>query len=170
MTVGIRPEQPEDAGAVRTVNLAAFPGPAEADLVDALRAAGKATVSLVAVRGGQVVGHIVFSPVSVSPEGGEHVGLGLAPMAVSPGSQRLGVGSLLVEAGLAACRESGAGWVVVLGHPDYYPRFGFRPASGFGVRCEYDAPDEAFMAIELAAGALDAVSGVARYQPEFADV
>jgi putative acetyltransferase len=93
--------------------------------------------------------------------------IGLAPMAVLPELQRQGIGSLLVKTGLEACRKAGHKGVVVLGHPDYYPRFGFVPASKYGITCEYDAPDETFMAIELCQGALQGQAGIARYQPEF---
>ena len=88
-------------------------------------------------------------------------------MAVLPELQRQGIGSVLVKAGLEACRKANHKGVVVLGHPDYYPRFGFVPASKYGITSEYDAPDEAFMAIELCQGALQGQAGIARYQPEF---
>src|SRR5262249_10126875 len=125
----IRPERTEDAAAIRAVHCAAFPTDAEAHLVDQLRAAGQARVSLVAEVEGRVVGHIVFSPVSVValPDGRQ--GLGLAPLAVVPEQQGRGVGSALTRAGLAVCRQEGCPFVVVLGHPAYYPRFGFRRAS-----------------------------------------
>lgn len=165
----IRAEEPADAAAVRAVNELAFEQPIEADLVDALRAAGKAVVALVAVAGGRVVGHILFSEVRIEPDAGgaAAVAAGLAPMAVLPELQRRGIGSRLVEAGLARCREAGYGASIVLGHPDYYPRFGYVPASRFGVRSTYDVPDEVFMAQELRPGALAAAAGLARYAPEF---
>ncbi len=170
MDVVVRPEQPMDLTAIRGVNLAALPDAAEANLVDDLRANGKATVSLVAVQGDRVVWHILFSPVTIESNDGQCAVLGLAPMAVCPDSQRQGVGSLLVETGLAHCRRTGVGCVVVLGHSAYYPRFGFEPASRFGIGCEYDVPDENFMIVELADGAVSRISGIARYQPEFAGV
>ncbi len=168
--VVIRPEQPKDFAAVRDLNLAAFPNPAEANLVDELRANSKAALSLVAVQDNRIVGHILFSPVTVESNDGEHPVLGLAPMAVLPELQRQGVGSLLVTAGLAHCKRTGVGSVIVLGHSDYYPRFGFEKASHFGVRCEYDVPDEYFMLVELIEGAGGRISGMVRYQPEFANV
>ncbi|MCO4764345.1 MAG: N-acetyltransferase [Myxococcales bacterium] len=167
--VVVRKEQPFDVGAVRSVNLAAFPGEAEANLVDELRANGKATLSLVAVQDERVIGHILFSAVTLDSHTGQNPVLGLAPMAVLPALHRQGVGSLLVTAGLDHCKRAGVGAVVVLGHADYYPRFGFRSASAFGVSCEYDVPDENFMLVELAEGAASDISGVARYQPEFAN-
>jgi putative acetyltransferase len=161
----VRPEQPGDIEAVARVHEAAFPTPAEARLVGLLRAAGKATVTLVAVSEGRVVGHVLFSPVTI--DGCPTVGLGLAPVAVLPECQRRGVGSSLIEAGLDACRGAGVSYAVVLGHPDYYPRFGFRRASERGLGNEYGA-DEAFMVLELRPASLPPGGGLVRYAPEFA--
>jgi putative acetyltransferase len=166
MTV-IRLETPQDISAVRRVNEAAFGRPAEADLVDMLRINGKAVLSLVALQAGSVVGHILFSPVTIQSGDQSFPGLGLGPMAVLPELQRHGTGSLLVERGLEECRKAGHQCVVVLGHPGYYPRFGFVPASRFGISSEYDVPDEVFMVLELFQGALQGHHGVAKYQPEF---
>lgn len=166
----IRPEKPEDIPAIRIVNERAFGSTAEADLVDALRRNGKATISLVAEDEGRVVGHILFSLVTVETGERELVCVGLAPMAVLPEFQNRGVGSLLVKNGLDRCREDGHSFAVVLGHSHYYPRFGFTPASHFGIRSEYEVADENFMAIELREGALQNQAGVARYQPEFNEV
>ena len=159
--------------AVRAVNEQAFGRAAEADLVDLLRARGKATLSLVAAEADRVVGHILFSPVTIAA--GDSVApavaaLGLGPMAVLPEHQGRGVGGALVRAGLAASRDAGYGCVVVLGHPTYYPRFGFVPASRLGVAWEHPAPDEAFMLLELREGALGGRGGIVRYQPEFGAV
>jgi putative acetyltransferase len=166
--VMIRPERTADIAAVRGVHGAAFPTDAEARLVDRLRAGGQARVSLVAEVDGGVVGHIVFSPVSVAAPSGYCHGLGLAPLAVLPEYQRRGVGSALVRAGLAVCQQEGHAFVVVLGHPGYYPRFGFRQASAVGLSNEYGA-DEAFMVLELQPGALPASGGLVKYGPEFAE-
>ncbi len=163
----IRLEKTEDLDAIRNVNERAFGRPAEADLVDALRRNGKATLSLVAEADGRVVGHILFSPVTIESGGDQFAGVGLAPMAVLPEMQNQGVGSLLVKHGLERCREAGHPFAVVLGHPEYYPRFGFVPASRFNVKCEYDVRDEVFMAMELQDGALRNCAGVAKYQVEF---
>ncbi|HYG61865.1 MAG TPA: N-acetyltransferase [Thermoanaerobaculia bacterium] len=168
----IRPEQPEDVPAVHQVNSAAFGREEEARLVDLLWEAGAVVASLVAVDkvgdAGEVVGHILFSPVTL--DGCDRSIAGLAPMAVLPGRQRDGIGSALVERGLAACRDAGIEAVVVLGHPEYYPRFGFVPASRFGLGCEYPVPDEVFMALELTPGALAGCRGTVRYRPEFSQV
>lgn len=162
----IRPEEPRDRAVVRAINEAAFGQPAEADLVEALHRDGAAVVALVAESDDTLVGHILFSPVSVEPDTTVRL-VGLAPMAVMPEHQRHGIGTLLVREGLARCRATGAQAVVVLGHPEYYPRFGFRPAQAFGLRCEYDVPPEAFMALELVPGSLGQVRGMVRYHPAF---
>lgn len=164
--VRIRAEAPADHAGVRRVHEAAFGGPLEADLVDAVRADGLATVSLVAARGERVIGHILFSPIDVDGAAAP-AALALAPMGVLPEEQRSGVGSRLVRAGLEACRARGVGSVIVLGHPTYYPRFGFAPASGFGLRCPWEGHEEAFFALELRGGALAGNAGSVRYGPAF---
>lgn len=167
--VHIREERKEDFEGVRRVNEGAFGQPAEADLVDALRSGGAVTVSLVAEVKGLIVGHILFSPVTV--QGADDLkAVGLGPMAVLPEHQRRGIGSLLIRKGLEYCRKAGIQAVVVLGHPDYYPRFGFRCASTWSVRCEFEAPDEAFLAIELTPNALSGKAGMVRYHPAFKTV
>src|SRR5215475_8091160 len=166
----IRLENPEDIPAIRIVNERAFGRPAEADLVDALRRNGKASISLVAVDGGGIVGHIFFSLVTIQSKGAELIGIGLAPLAVIPERQNQRIGSMLVEQGLRLCREDGHPYVVVLGHPNYYPRFGFVPAGRFGIKSEYDVADEVFMVMELREGALRGCAGVVKYQPEFNEV
>ena len=140
-----------------------FVTPAEARLVRLLRDAGRLTASLVAEVDGEVVGHVAFSPVSTA-SGAE--GAGLAPIAVLPSHRRRGIGAKLVEAGLTASRAAGFGWVVVLGEPAYYSRFGFRPAGGFGLSDAYGGGD-AFQAMELIPGALPVGAGLVRYPPEF---
>ncbi|MXY23025.1 MAG: N-acetyltransferase [Acidobacteria bacterium] len=165
--ITIRPERPEDVPGIRLVNQRAFGGPDEAGMVDEARARGGWMISLVAVADDQLVGHILFTPVTISAS--EHVreAAGLAPMAVDPGHQGRGIGTRLASEGLARCRAAGYGIAVVLGHPTYYPRFGFVPGSLHGIRFALDVPDEAFMVIELLPGALEGCSGVARYLPEF---
>lgn len=166
--IEIRTERPEDIGAIRDVNKRAFGGPAEAMLVDRLRAANKVLVSLVAQRGDQVVGHILFSPVTVANSPESFRAAGLAPMSVLPEYQNQGVGSRMVRDGLVACCEAGFDIVVVLGHVRFYPRFGFAPAERHGLSNEYDASD-AFMVLELRSGALKGISGLVRYAPEFSE-
>lgn len=163
----IRPEQAEDIAAIRQVNTLAFGQASAADLVDALRHAGVLTISLAAVKDGHVVGHIAFSPVTITSETRTIGALGLAPMAVLPEYQRMGIGSRLVEAGLAACRQTNYGIVVVLGHPHYYPRFGFMSSKPHGIVWERDVPEEVFMVQEVKEGTLAQTQGVVKYRPEF---
>jgi len=162
----IRTESPADDEAIRAVHRAAFPTDFEARLVGRLRDAGRCRVSLVAELEGDVVGHVLFTPVSVEGTGVVVEGLGLAPLAVRPDRQRRGVGSALVREGLGACRARGCPFVVVLGEPAYYARFGFRRASAVGVGNEYGV-DEAFQILELESGSLPASDARARYAPEF---
>jgi putative acetyltransferase len=166
----IRREQPADIAVVHQIVAQAFGRAAEANLVDALRRNGKAILSLVADDNGRVIGHVLFSPVVI--EGGERQvsGIGLAPLAVSPERQNEGVGSLLVEQGLRECREAGHPFVVVLGHPNYYPRFRFVPASRYNVKSEYDVREEVFMIQELQQGSLLGIAGTAKYQNEFNEI
>ena len=169
----VRSETPEDASEIRRVNELAFGTPAEANLVEALRDRGKAVLSLVAVEDNRVVGHLLLSPVTIGS--GEPVdetfsALGLGPMAVLPEHQRRGIGSLLIESALNTSRKAGHDCVVLVGHAEYYPRFGFVPASRFGLQCQYDVPDEVFMAMELREGTLTRHKGMVRYQPEFDEV
>jgi putative acetyltransferase len=164
----VRAESPRDSAAVYEVNRAAFGRLGEAVLVDALREAGASLVSMVAAEDGAVVGHVLFSPVSVEPEPlDEFRAVGLAPLAVLPARQRRGVGSDLVESGIEECRRLGYDAIFVLGDPAYYRRFGFAPAAARGLRCGFPVPEEAFMVAELKPGALNGTRGLVRYLPEF---
>jgi len=147
---------------------AAFPTDAEARLVAALRSAGRLAVSLVAEVDGPIVGHVAFSPVDVpaSRTGEGPVAEGLAPLSVAAAFRRRGIGAALVAAGLDACRAAGAGFVVVLGDPRYYGRFGFGPARAVGLADEY-AGGDAFQVLELRPGSVPPAGGTVRYAPEF---
>lgn len=163
----IRGERPEDASRVRHVNEAAFGRPAEADLVERLRRACQDSLSLVA-EDAAVVGHILFTPVVVESPGRRVLGMGLAPLAVLPDRQRRGVGSQLVRRGLNLLRERGCPFIVVVGHPEYYPRFGFEPASTRGLASQWEGVgDPAFMVLVLDVPGMAGVSGVAMYREEF---
>lgn len=164
----IRVETPADIPGVRAVNEAAFETAAEAALVDALREGGKLVLSLVADLDGELVGHVLFTDIVMEPGSAEDRMLGLAPVAVLPECRGRGIGSSLVRRGVEDCRELGYRGIVVLGHPGFYSRFGFVPASRHGITCIYDAPDEAFMALALGAAPLP--RGRALYQPEFNSV
>jgi len=166
MEVPVRLELPHDIAEVFQTNERAFGATLEARLVDTLRTLPD-SISLVATLNGQVVGHILFTAVTIEPAADVRVA-GLAPMSVRPEYQREGVGGQLVRAGLDECRRRGYAAVVVVGHPEYYPRFGFEPAHSHGLQCEFPVPREAFMVFELEPNALRGVSGIVRYRPEFA--
>lgn len=168
--IRIRSELPEDVEAIYSLNQEAFEGTAEANLVNNLRTSNAMTLSLVAIKNNEIVGHIAFSPVTIESDQTTVNAVGLAPMAVSPGFQRSGIGSQLVEEGLNRIRTAGHDLVIVLGHPEYYPRFGFVPAKKYGIRWEQDVPEEVFMIKELREGALKEVRGTVKFRPEFNEV
>lgn len=162
----IRDEQPEDAAAVRAIEEAAFGQPGEADLVDALRPE-PGVVSLVAEVEGALVGHLLLSPVTVEGTSTWEA-LALGPMAVAPAQQRRGVGSALVEASLARARSAGAPAVIVLGHPEYYPRFGFVPAAPHGFHCKWEVPPGVYRVALLDAARVATLGGgLVRYHSAF---
>jgi putative acetyltransferase len=165
----VRDEGCGDEDQVRRVNELAFGRPGEAALVDALRG-GSDTISLVAVSRATVIGHILFTRVRVETSAGTFPAAGLGPMGVTPGWQRQGVGSALVRAGVEACRHRDEDAIVVLGHVDFYVRFGFVTASTRGLRLEPSVPDEAFMVLELRPGARGGRPGIVRYHPAFSSV
>jgi putative acetyltransferase len=163
----IREESADDAGGIRLVNKAAFETDGEADIVDLLREKDKFILSLVAEIEGQIVGHILFTPASINYKEKSFDVAGLAPMAVLPKFQKKGVGKALVNKGLELMHNTTYDAVIVLGHPEYYPKFGFEPASKYHITFELDVPDEAFMLLELKQGVLKNINGIAKYQPEF---
>ncbi len=165
----LRMEQRDDASAISALLTEAFPDGPEARLVERLRREARPYLGWIAERGGQVVGHILFTPVRCESDPEARL-FGLGPMAVAPAFQGRGIGTRLGHAGLAAAGDTGARAVVVLGHPDYYPRFGFRPASTAGLRCAWDVPDEAFMIRPLNGDGLEGLSGMIEYHPAFSEV
>ena len=164
----IRDEAAGDAPAVHAVVEEAFASPLEAGIVDALRADCDDRLSLVAEEDGGIVGHILFTPVDIGAGEAPLRGYGLAPMAVRTAWQRRGIGSALVAEGTRRLREAGAPFVFVIGHPEYYPRFGFERASRYGVRCQWpEVPDEAVMVLVLEPSIAPRLAGLARYRSEF---
>lgn len=166
MLIGVREERPNDVAAIRDVNRLAFGQEQEANIVDALRSNGAVLLSLVALVDDRIVGHIMYSPIAV----GEVAGAALAPMAVLPEYQRSGIGSDLVKKGNEKLKDAGYPFIIVLGHPNLYPRFGFTPASNYGIKCEWDVPDDVFMVLVLDAAKMHGVSGLANYRHEFSTV
>jgi len=166
--ISVRLERPEDVGKVRALNESVFETPTEANIVDALRQNCPDVLSLVAQEDGYILGHIMFSQAVIDCSGRKVIGMGLAPMAVLSGRQGQGVGSQLVKSGIDILQERNCPFIIVLGHPRYYPRFGFELASQYGLSPQWDGvPDEAFMVMIMDPEALDGVSGVAKYRDEF---
>ncbi|MGD8909468.1 MAG: N-acetyltransferase [Chromatiales bacterium] len=164
----LRIEAEADRAAVSTVNLAAFAQGEEADLVRRLTVEVSERLSLVAIEDDELVGHILFTPVTLEDAGPPLKGMGLAPLAVLPQSQGRGIGTALVNEGLQRLRHAGYHFVVVLGHPGYYPRFGFEPASRYGMRCQWEGvPDDAFMLLPLEPASLTGRAGLVRFHPAF---
>ena len=165
--VTIRDETPNDGPSIREVNDQAFGQPLEGRLVEMLREHEGVLLSLVAVAEERVVGHILFSPVTLTTDIAEVSGAGLGPMSVRPEFQRMGVGSKLVRSGIERIRQRGFPFIVVLGHAEYYPLFGFERASEYGVSCQWEVPDEAFMIMPVTDRPLP---GLVRYRAEFMNV
>jgi putative acetyltransferase len=166
MTLEIRPETEKDRKIIWNVNRAAFKAEDEANLVDSLRDGGYVEVSLTAEIDGEIVGHILFSRLAIVTEGGIVDALSLAPMAVLPSHQRQGIGSKLVEAGLEACRDKNHKIVVVLGHPKFYPQFGFSTELARFLVSPFGG-GTAWMAMELVPGAMTNVEGRVEYPSPF---
>ncbi len=164
----IRKERPEDFDAIREVNRLAFGQDVEARLVDRLRADGSVIVSLVSLEGHQVAGHILFSNLPIETNAAVIRGAALAPMSVIPSRQRQRIGSTLVREGLNECRRVGVAVVVVLGHLNYYPRFGFSAEKAGCLQCKYSGSH--LMALELVPGILDGLFANVKYPPAFAEV
>lgn len=165
MNITLRHELPADRQAIFDLNAQAFGGSDESHLIDQLRDQGYGLLSLVAVEGDIIVGHIFFSRLHIETHSGHRPGVSLAPMAVSPSAQRKGIGSQLVQAGLEELKQQGESIVIVLGHSEFYPRFGFSCELAIPLLSQFSG--EHWMAIELKPGALDNVQGCVRYAPPF---
>lgn len=166
MLIEIRRERSGDIPVIRDLNKRAFEQDQEANIVDALRSNGAASLSLVATLHDRVVGHIMYSPVEV----GQLTGAGLGPLSVLPEHQRQGVGSRLIETGNWQLKDAGCPFIVVVGHAHYYPRFGFRPARPLGITCEWEVPDNAFLLMVMDPEQMRGVAGMAKYRHEFSTV
>ncbi len=165
--MNIREEQPSDIEKIWKVNSEAFETEEEANLINVLRNSGCTYISLVAESETNIIGHILFTPVELSGNDNHLKIMGLAPMAVFSQYQNKGIGSQLVEAGLELCKLQGYDAVVVLGHPNYYPKFGFVPSAKYNIKSEYDVPDDVFMVLELAPGCLKTHAGIIKYHQAF---
>jgi putative acetyltransferase len=177
IAVDIRPETANDQESqkmqkmIYDLHLAAFGREVEPKLVGKIRSRDNfiPELSLVAVNEKKIVGHLLFSIIAIESKGEEIPTLALSVISVLPEYQGKGIGIKLIERGLDECRRLGHNVVIVIGHPSYYPRFGFVPASGYGLSVPFEAPDEAVMAAELTPGALEGISGTILYPPEFAE-
>ena len=168
--IKFRQEEPDDQLAIRHVNEQGFDTSEEADLVDALREANAIVLSMVALDNDCIIAHVLFTEVVVTQADSQFTALGLGPMAVLPSHQRKGIGTQLLQIALDKYRHLDYDFVVVLGYPEFYSRFGFSTAKPHGIRCEFDAPDEAFMVLELRENALAGRSGIVHYRDEFRNV
>ncbi|MCT4601726.1 MAG: N-acetyltransferase [Marinifilum sp.] len=172
MKVSIRPENKSDYSTISMVNDMAFGQEAEGILIEKLRKNKKfiKELSLVACMGNEIVGHILFFPICIKNKNIEYNALALAPMSVIPELQGLGIGSRLVEKGLAKAKKLGHKSVIVLGHEKYYPKFGFKPTSKYNIKAPFDVNENAFMALELSKDALSHVEGTVEYPKEFSEI
>ncbi|MCQ1058171.1 N-acetyltransferase [Photobacterium sp. ZSDE20] len=162
----IRSEAPADIMPIDFLLKSVFETEAEAALVMRLRENGKRTLSLVACNDdGELVGYMCFSPVML--DGEDHHWQGLAPMAIKPEYQRQGIGQAMIEEAKQTLAELGYPVIVVLGHPDYYPKAGFAPAASKGIQCPWPVPEEVFMVLEAVPGAMDGKTGMISYSEEF---
>ncbi len=166
----IREEELADTEAIWNINADAFETEEEANLVNELRDSGCTFISLVADVDSKIVGHILFTPVELTGISNKLKIIGLAPMAVLQQYQNKGIGSNLVKTGIELCKSKGYDAAVVLGHPEYYPKFGFVPSVTYGIKSEYEVPDEAFMILELAPDSLKNHQGTIKYHELFGSV
>ena len=168
--MNIRAEKKADIDGIWQVNADAFATTEEAELVNALRDSGVPYISLIYEKNSKLVGHILFTAVELVADTSGLKLMGLAPMAVSPKLQRSGIGTSLIKSGIQQCIDHGYDAIVVLGHPNYYPKFGFVPSVQYAITTEYDVAEDVFMALEIKAGALTGKKGTIKYHPVFGSV
>lgn len=162
----IRMEKKDDHEAVKEVNLKAFPTDVEATLVEKLRSSLD-VISMVAVHDDKVVGHILFSPLTIENDNESFPALILAPIAVLPEYQKQGIGTQLIEKGIIECKNQGHSIIILVGHPEYYPRFGFKSAEQYDIQHPFEVPEDVFMVYELKPDTLKYVNGVLMYSKPF---
>lgn len=169
MNCQIRAEQPEEFPRIKEILDLAFQQEEEGQIVERIRASDAYVpeLSLVAIWEKEIIGHIVFSEIKIENEKNSYRALALAPMAVHPDFQRKGIGNQLIKSGLEVARQLGRDRVIVLGHAEYYPKFGFLPASKWNIKAPFPVPDEVFMALALKNGGLDNVEGTVIYSKAF---
>ncbi len=171
MNILIRKEEEKDHKNIYEVNKLAFEQENESKLIEKIRVGSNfiPDLSLVADINNRIVGHILFSKIKIIGNSIFET-LALAPMAVLPEFQKRGIGSNLINRGMEKAMELGFDSIIVLGHKDYYPKFGFKRASKWNIKCCFEVPDEVFMAVELIDGALEGKDGTIKYPDEFMDV
>ena len=170
MNIQIRKEVQSDYSDVFILNEIAFEQDSESKLIDLLRESSAfiPELSLVAIIDNDIVGHILFTEITITADNGnEYPSLALAPMAVKPSYQKQGIGGRLISFGLRKAKELGHNSVIVLGHEYYYPKFGFLPANNWNIKAPFDVPLNAFMAIELVEKGLTGITGIVKYSKEF---
>ena len=169
LDIKIRPENRDDYPSITRLNDLAFEQKTEGKLVENLRKTQEfiPSLSLVAEIAGEIAGHILFHPIGIDTAESYRDTLALAPMSVHPEYQRTGIGSELVREGIESARDLGHRSIIVIGHPEYYPRFGFKPASNWGIKAPFDVPDNACLALELVVDALKDANGTIKYPEEF---
>ncbi len=166
--ITIRVENKDDLITIKEINNKAFGQPEEGNIIDKIRASGSQILSLVAEIDQKIVGHIFYSEAEIEHDNERIIGMGLAPMAVLPEYQKQGVGKKLINESISILKKKPIAFIIVLGHEDYYPKFGFDKASKYGISCQWDGvPDEAFMIMILDKEKMENVHGVARYRDEW---
>jgi putative acetyltransferase len=166
--VTVRKEETKDSDAIRRVNDKAFENLAEGKVIDKIRSSDAEILSLVAEKEDKIVGHIFYSTAEIKSKNSTIRGMGLAPMAVLPEFQKQGIGKMLIQESLNMLRKEEHAFIIVLGHEDYYPKFGFEKASKYGIKCQWDGvPDEAFMIMNLDQEKMKGVTGLAKYRDEW---